>query len=268
MFLVHLFLPHKSNNHRPKILHNSSLLVIALLFLATFLAPIPRVLGIATNITIDRLTELTNKERANNNLSSLVLNNELSLAAQEKAKDMFNNNYWAHNSPIGKTPWVFIINSGYEYSYAGENLARDFDSAENAVSAWMASPGHRANILSANYQDIGFVVATGKLSGHDTTLIVQMFGTKKAASISLLPNNNLTLPSSKQVLSETPLTVNLLRNNFALSALLLLMGVLAVDAIIARRRALVRHVGHNVDHIIFLGSFVLALLSTRGGVIF
>lgn len=263
-------MPHHTNNHRPKILHNDSLFIILLLLLAlTFIIPLvktynPSVLGIATNITIDRLTELTNKERVNKNLPPLVFNNQLSQAAQEKAKDMFSKNYWAHNSPDGKTPWVFIVNANYEYSYAGENLARDFETTEEVVSAWMASPGHKANILSSSYQDIGFAVVTGKLNGRDTTLIVELFGTRKGGSIASLPVKRLP---ATQVLSKPIINQRLLTNNIAFSFLGLLTLVLTVDAIIIKRRNIIRLVGHNVDHIIFLGSFFLIFAIAWGGVI-
>ena len=86
---------------------------------------------------------------------------------------MFSKDYWAHNAPDGTTPWVFIKNTGYNYIYAGENLARGFNSASDVINAWMNSPEHRQNVLSPNYQNVGFAVATGTLSGEDTVLVVE-----------------------------------------------------------------------------------------------
>ena len=89
---------------------------------------------------------------------------------------MIQNNYWSHTAPDGTTPWYWIINSGYDYLYAGENLAKDFIDAHSVLAAWLASPAHRNNILSKNFQDIGVAVIEGNLGGHPTILVVQMFG--------------------------------------------------------------------------------------------
>src|SRR3989344_6745108 len=111
-FLHHLFIPRESNNHRAKILHNSNLfLAVILLFLSSFFIQslrevFPSVLGITNNITVDSLLLLTNKERDTAGANSLTINPQLSEAAAQKARDMIANDYWAHNSPDGKTPWV------------------------------------------------------------------------------------------------------------------------------------------------------------------
>lgn len=200
-FLRHFFLPHHSNNHRARALHIDSLLCYVLLFAIFNLGirivhrEFPSVLGYATDIRVDALLAATNTERTNNGLSPLRLNITLSQAAAAKAQDMFSNNYWAHNSPQGKTPWSFIVGSGYKYTIAGENLAKNFSTSGGVVSAWMASPTHRANIVKPGYQDVGFAVVNGVLNGEETTLVVQMFG----AGGSPLAEN----PPVKTVIPET-----------------------------------------------------------------
>jgi uncharacterized protein YkwD len=183
-FFHHLFIPRESNNHRSKILHHQSLLLV-ILFLLTGLSALsfaqksyPAVLGISANISIQDLLSQTNQKRQENGISPLVLNAELTHAAEMKADDMFAKNYWAHVSPDGTTPWVFIKNAGYEYLYAGENLARGFTTAPDTVNAWMASPTHRENLLSPNFKEIGFAVKAGSLTGAETILVVQEFGSK------------------------------------------------------------------------------------------
>jgi hypothetical protein len=84
--------------------------------------------------------------------------------------------HWDHFGPNGETPWQFIRAEGYNYVYAGENLAKGFQTAEGVHEAWMASPTHAANIMSGNYKDIGVAVVQGVLLGKQTTLVVQMFG--------------------------------------------------------------------------------------------
>ncbi len=186
--LAHFFTPRKSNNYRARLLHKSSLLVIALLFLGlNFLVKIPahsrsgQVLGYAASISPSEVIRLTNEKRAQNGLPALTENAVLSRAALAKGTDMFNKDYWAHVAPDGTTPWSFFASFGYSYKYAGENLARDFTNPSSAVDAWMASSSHRANILSTKYKEIGVAVLDGNLGGADTTLIVQFFGTKPGA---------------------------------------------------------------------------------------
>lgn len=212
-FLRHLFLPHESNNHRAKILHIDSILIIlTLLVFSSFLlsslqSRFPAVLGISYNITPVDLVNVTNKVRQEHGLSALSLDSELSQAASSKASDMFTKNYWAHIAPDGATPWGFIKNSGYEYLYAGENLARGFSSTSDVVNAWMASPSHRDNMLSSNYTDVGFAIATGSLTGSDTVLVVEMFGkryTGVVATPSIIPSPTIapTLSVAIPAISE------------------------------------------------------------------
>ena len=213
-FLKHFFLPHRSNNHRAKALHIDSLLCYVLLFAIFNLGirivhrEFPNVLGYATDIRVDALLASTNAERASNGLSALKLNGALSQAAAAKAQDMFANDYWAHNSPQGKTPWSFIVGSGYKYTIAGENLAKNFSTSGGVVSAWMASPTHRENIVKPGYQDVGFAVVNGTLNGEETTLVVQMFGAG-GAPIAEVPPVKTVIPESaasseKPIVAEVP----------------------------------------------------------------
>ncbi|MBI4096988.1 MAG: hypothetical protein HY428_01055 [Candidatus Levybacteria bacterium] len=203
-FLHHLFLPRESNNHRAKILHHKSvLLIIVFLLLGNFfLNSVQRgysgVLGISANISVGELLSLTNQRRQEAGLAPLVLNEALSQAAYKKAQDMLSKNYWAHNAPDGTTPWVFVKSSGYDYLFAGENLARGFTTAPETVSAWMNSTGHRDNMLSANYKDIGFAVITGNLTGDETVLVVEMLGSRNAT------RNAQSIHASSQIVVAGP----------------------------------------------------------------
>lgn len=114
------------------------------------------VLGYATNISISGLVAGTNAQRSANGLGALTLNAQLNQAAAAKAADMAANDYWAHTSPSGLTPWYFVSNTGYSYQTAGENLAYGFVTTDDTITGWMNSPGHRANILNGSYQEVGF----------------------------------------------------------------------------------------------------------------
>ena len=91
--------------------------------------------------------------------------------ARVKAKDMVDNNYFSHTSPIYGSPFDMLKNYGISYKTAGENIAGNSTNSE-AVNAWMNSSGHRANILNANYTDLGVGIAK---SSNGTMYWTQMF---------------------------------------------------------------------------------------------
>ena len=171
-------LPYPDRETRARLLKNSALFayVLVLLFFQIYLYNAsPQILGFATNIKVDELYSLVNQERAEAGLPALKRNSKLENAAYKKAQDMFSKNYWAHYAPDGSTtPWQFITESGYGYKYAGENLAKDFDTSSGVVSGWMASSSHKANLVNTNYKDLGMVAVNGVLLGEETTLVVQM----------------------------------------------------------------------------------------------
>lgn len=281
-FLHHLFVPRESNNHRAKILHNSNLfLAVVFLFLASFLTQnikevFPSVLGITSSINVDSLLLLTNKERETVGTNPLTINSQLSQAAAQKAEDMLTNDYWAHNSPDGKTPWVFIKSSGYNYVYAGENLAKGFSTSEDVIKAWMTSTaGHRENMLSSNYKDVGFAVVTGKLKGEDTVLIVEEFGSQDVPIIANKPaiadiSSDKTLALAKSFAPENKPAINSVSfsSNINMIILSIFIFALVLDMVVVERKKIVRFVGHNVDHVFYL-IFMLFLVGvlTKGAII-
>jgi hypothetical protein len=191
---AHLFHPRRSNNHRPKVLHPESIGIFACLTLLFVFAVKPgvlvlarqtgQVLGYATSINASEVVTRTNTERAKSGLPALVINEKLNQAAAAKAQHMFDNHYWSHIAPDGTEPWYFFRKANYSYRVAGENLARDFSTTDEMVSAWMASPTHKANLVNNKYSEIGVAVVNGQLLGSDTTLVVQLFG----SPLSTLPS--------------------------------------------------------------------------------
>jgi cell division septation protein DedD len=130
------------------------------------------------------LLQYTNNERAANGLGALAVHGSLNAAAQAKANDMASRDYWSHNTPEGNAPWVFFANAGYSYVTAGENLAYGFDNSSNTVTAWMNSPGHRANILNNSFVDVGFGMANSpnyQGTGPET-IVVAMYGSMVAGA--------------------------------------------------------------------------------------
>lgn len=193
MNIRHWLIPSRANKFHPHALRPIGLAIFLVLFLAIPLAynvtatRNMQVLGYATNITIGDLYALTNQQRVNNGLPAFALDSQLNSAAQAKANHMMANNYWAHVAPDGTTPWSFITGAGYNYSAAGENLAKDFNTSGGVVNGWMGSSAHRANILSTAYSDVGLAILDGELLGSQTTLVVAMYGTRVTAPAPAAP---------------------------------------------------------------------------------
>lgn len=94
---------------------------------------------------------------------------------------MIKNNYWAHVAPDGTEPWSFLIDEGYNYYFAGENLAKDYTNAPSTIKAWMNSPEHKKNILDGNYTEQGITVRRATLQGATGLLVVHFFGSPAVA---------------------------------------------------------------------------------------
>lgn len=288
--LYHFLLPHESNNQRARILHPAFLATLVLVVglfqsgLSFFSARFTQILGYASSISPQEVVRLTNVERQRNHLAAVRLDPQLSQAAAVKAGDMFARNYWAHVSPSGTQPWFFISQAGYTYRYAGENLARDFADSTSVVQAWLASPTHRENLLSNRYQDIGVAVVNGQLAGRETTLVVQMFGTRLAAS-SAVGSPGITAqaaaPSSPaSALSLTTASISPPRSSPALispfdvtrtvslTILSFLVLILTLDVVIINRRRLTRWTSKSLAHLMFIGIiFIAAVAIVRGQIL-
>ena len=300
-FLHHFFIPRESNNYKAKLLHQTTLLLFIALFIIGGLllnltkTKYPSVLGISTDITSEQLLTLVNQKRLENGLPPLSFSPELATAARNKANDMLLKNYWAHNSPDGRTPWEFLKEAGYNYVYAGENLARGFNTSLDVTNGWMASPTHRANVLSPNYSDVGFAVVTGNLNGEETVLVVEEFGNRALAalpqpsekSVSTSSNNPKEIPAEQKIavnpnksvkssskispLSEVkkaPLIDSIhLTTNIGTFIIILFILALISETIILERRKIVSFSEHNPDHIFFLISVLLIIVILGRGVI-
>jgi len=155
------------------------------------------VLSYATDMTQSGLLSSTNARRAEHGLGALALNATLSQAAQAKAADMAARDYWSHNTPDGKEPWVFISQAGYNYIAAGENLAYGFATSNDAVIGWMNSPGHRANILNTRYTEVGFgIVNSASYQGNGEQTIVVALYAQPANNVAAAPSAPSSTPST------------------------------------------------------------------------
>jgi len=123
----------------------------------------------------------TNVERYYEGLPILNSNDKLTRVAYEKMKDLFARQYFEHVSPTGESVSDLAEGVKYEYIAVGENLALgDFTSSKDVVEAWMNSEGHRKNILSEKYTEIGIAAGKSEYQGRNTWIIVQSFGLPKS----------------------------------------------------------------------------------------
>lgn len=313
--LAHFLVPRHTNNHKAKALGPTFLTFLALSLLTLqlgihFMArnnvgPVGQVLGYASNISVSEVIALTNQKRAEAGVPALRENPNLDQGASSKGAHMLANNYWAHVAPDGTQPWKFFGDVGYKYKYAGENLARDFSTAAAAVDAWMASPTHKENMLSAKYQEIGIGVVEGDLSGVDTTIIVQFFGTTLADSLAPVPvaaadqttapaatprssavaAATTPVPSQRPVVTSTPqaapvggdlsiasgtsdqVLVSPFVTTQGLSTIIIisLLVVLVVDIVVVSRRRITRVSSRSFAHVAFLGIILLIVLIVQAG---
>lgn len=281
---VHHFLPHPESKKRASLLSATALstyIVLIIIIMSIFrIIPmfLPGVLGYASNINVIDLLKYTNEERKEKGLDVLYLNPKLSEAAKKKAMDMFKDDYWAHVSPGGTEPWDFILSEDYDYTYAGENLAKNFYSSNEVVKAWMESPTHKENLLGKNYQEVGFAVVNGVLNGYETTLVVQMFGKPRDAS--LLASKQQEEEYIRQISNEAVSTVALNENekenevvkveeqqpseilpvvdvNTASKGISVafggfVLGLVSLDIWYSRKKGILKLTGHNLAHFMLL----------------
>lgn len=109
-----------------------------------------------------QVLDLVNQERSKAGLSSLTMNSALSKMAMDKAQDMYNNNYFDHQSPTYGSPFDMMNAYGISYSTAGENIAKGQRSPTEVMNSWMNSQGHRANILNGSFTQIGVAYYNGE----------------------------------------------------------------------------------------------------------
>lgn len=303
--LRHFFTPHHTNNFRAKLLHNSGIFALVgivltgNLFLRLLDNPSLHILGFTSSISVDEVVRATNEARASEGLKPLSYNEKLADAARRKAANMLSENYWAHNSPSGKSPWVWFKDAGYNYVFAGENLAKDFGDTSHMMSAWMASPTHKENIVNSKYSEIGIAVVPGTLEGRETVLVVQLFGAPSSGTVSksasVAPSATPTpttapvevaevkgqeiaqaVPADVQLIQITPTSSPLAiipakYNSFNwarslnIATTILFILALFLDFFLAESAKLSRRVGNNWAHILFINFILLAVTIVNAG---
>lgn len=181
-WLKKYFIPHEANDHRPQILGWRALSVFLFIIIGVevlYLVPtfvLYRNDRFLASVVSSSLVDLANADRINLRIAPLKQSKLLTQAAQLKAEDMARRGYFSHKSPEGLDPWVWFEKVGYNFLYAGENLAVNFYDSSDVERAWMNSPTHRENILKREYTEIGIGIAKGFYNGRETIFVVQFFG--------------------------------------------------------------------------------------------
>lgn len=287
--------PQPSNHYRSKLLHPRSLLTISFLVVAGFAlfnavrffpSFADRVLGYASNITVEQLLVETNQARVQAGATELTLHPDLNQAALAKAQDMLAQQYWAHVAPDGKEAWDFIKAANYSYRYAGENLARDFANSSEVVQAWLNSPTHRDNLLNGKFTQMGLAVVSGSLKGFNTTLVVQIFATPSGVTLTSATGEAFQLPKIAEEPVQEPAaqgpnlalvageqrsnpeivysSLNLTRTFFLVVVMLIILTLL-YDSLIASNRRYQRLVGENLAHVALFVTIACLLILFKGG---
>lgn len=235
------------------------------------------ILGISMHITSDALLEDTNAQRKKYGLPDLSYNPQLAAAAQDKATDMMQRDYWSHFAPDGTSPWYFFEKNGYYYEYAGENLAKDFNESDAIVNAWMQSEKHRDNILQSQYTEVGFAIKEGVLQGRPTVLVVQMFGTpdkqhvaQNAPQNQQTPSNPTELAQIQQniqgaVIKKPAIDMQAVGKRVAIAILAILVTALAIDMYIMARRNEHGRVTKAYVHLVLLAVLIAGVLVINPG---
>jgi hypothetical protein len=209
------FIPHEGNNHQPHILRKDAIFFIGILAFSLEILFLFHSLGVipidkfTASILPNALVDETNTARVSDSLSPLKPNTLLESAAQDKANDMAKNGYFAHTSPTGITPWYWFQKVGYNFIYAGENLAVNFVDSSDVMNAWMNSPEHKANILNSHFTQIGIATANGTYEGRPAVFAVQLFGTPAStASVSAPAKVVANIGTSTLPVTTEPVTIN------------------------------------------------------------
>lgn len=261
-FLKHFFVPHENNEHEPHAMRDAGL--VAFLGLGMFvasLALLQHTLFTGTDILArvypQALFSLANESRGKT-VGDLAWSDMLAQAAQAKANDMAEKGYFAHTSPEGKTPWSFISHVGYDYRYAGENLAVNFSDSKDVNSAWLRSPSHRANILNDKFTEVGIATARGIYKEKEAVFVVQMFGTPRTETLlsqTEVPSSSLVAFSFQAVSHMFTKVVSNPQNSMTYAYIIIILILIGTSILFVAKSL----VDHKYERVI-IALMVVALL--------
>lgn len=205
------FLPHPENDHHAPALHRKrhvlfgslAVMMKGLIIVVSVLLPLEVfVTPDALNGQIQDILEETNELRAGAGEALLMHDTRLEASAAYKAADMRDQQYFSHVSPQGVRVGTLVRRAGYDYQYAGENLAIGYGTAASVLEAWRESPTHYRNLVHPVFTDIGVGVAVGEQQGRPVPYFVQHFGVERGDEKAVLgtftdASETIVLPQSR-----------------------------------------------------------------------
>jgi len=206
--IKHLILPSESNNYKSKFLQSDILLYCVVLLLFLKITAVLVSINIPQNVFFADITKSTlenfvNQTRQSIGLQPLTESQKLDQAAQLKADNMQQDQYFDHVSPTGITPWAWFVKAGYVYKYAGENLAIGFYDSQEVYDAWLNSPSHKANITNPNYTEVGTAVLKG-FGPNNAIVVVQEFASPAPVRVVTAKKDNSTIAATQVKAKPTP----------------------------------------------------------------
>ena len=116
----------------------------------------------------EQVVTLVNAERAREGLAPLQQVSELMQSSALHSQDMASHDFMSHTGSDGSSPGDRMLRAGYDWYTYGENVGAGYGSPASVVAGWMASSGHRANILNSGFRDIGagYAYNSGSTYGH------------------------------------------------------------------------------------------------------
>lgn len=193
---------------RLNFLRSNLLLYFAILILLLKIFTITEIINLSkeaffADITKSSLVNYINQARMSSGVPALTENIVLDQAAQLKAQNMLQNQYFAHTSPQGISPWYWFSKAGYNYKYAGENLAVGFFDSWQVYEAWLNSPSHKSNLMNPLYKEVGTAVLSG-FGNNNAIIVVQLFGAQQPVKIAAVGNAKTKQPPQVSVKEENP----------------------------------------------------------------
>lgn len=237
------FLPNRRNAHRPHFFSWTSLTIVVIGIVALECAYFTQIKFVFPHTNFlaavlpGTLVALTNEDRVTNDVPAVTENATLDHAATLAAQDMAGKGYFAHVSPTGVTPWDWLQQVGYQYTYAGENLAVNFTDSAAVESAWMASPEHHANIVKSQYTQVGIGVANGMYQGKKTIFVVTFFAALATPQVVVSNLSTAPPPSSPTAIRPVPSQETVPTTSSVLATHVLLPPSAAVPSIITAPKA-------------------------------
>lgn len=226
-------------------------------FRTALMHPTSSVLAYATSMADQKLLASTNQQRISNKTPVLRYSSQLDAAADAKAQDMALRNYWSHNTPDGKDPWLFVTAESYAYQKLGENLATGFADEKAAVDGWMASPSHKDNLLDSAFSEVGFGVAQvtnySAAGGGPMTVVVAFYG-KPAGNqpvIAEVKGDNSAASVSVAQLAVAKLPIVGLATNLAI-----LLGAVSIGLWLGRHLRVLRRALATGERFVFTHPFL------------